>query len=129
MARAQAKSGWRAVGKRLLGRYMNLRETGTHHSRWVVLSILLVMAAPLLPVLLALLLPLCGSTAPAGLLLITPVCLVLAVLCHLPLLRSAARRLGKQVLPGFTALILADMAALAWGILRGTLGFFAGRRY
>lgn len=128
MARAQAKSGWRSVGDRLLRRYINIRETGTHHSRWVVLSILLVLVgAPLLALSLAGMLagwsgwlwPFLGGLSS----------LALSMLCHAHFFRQASEHLGRSVLPRFVLLCLLDMAVLGWGIVTGTVSFFMGRKY
>lgn len=128
MARAQAKSGWRSVGDRLLRRYINIRETGTHHSRWVVLSILLVL---LCGALLALSLAggLLGLSwwyvpLPAAL-----GALLLSVACHLNFFRRAVSYFSLKVLPGFVLLCILDMAVLGWGILAGTIQFVLGKRY
>lgn len=121
MARAQAKSGLRQIRDRLLARYINVHETGTHHSRRVVLSIVLV---PLSLVLAA-------AAVPAGALMLAASVLVFAAAmsCHLDFFRKASRHFGAGVLPGFVALCAADMLILAWGILRGTVSFALGRRY
>lgn len=128
MAKAQAKSGWRSVRDRLLRRYINIRETGTHHSRWVVLSILLVMMAGLLMLSAAGTLA-AGWTgwrflAPAAL-----VSLVLSLSCHLRFFRSAASHLGKGVIPGFILMSILDMAVLGCGIVAGSFRFAMGERY
>jgi glycosyltransferase involved in cell wall biosynthesis len=119
MAKAQAKSGWRQVRQRLLARYMNVRDTGTHHSRWVVLSIVLTLAAwafTLFP-------PLVGNPLPAFLLLPA------ALGCHSGFFVSAGKRFGARVLPGFAVMCLADMTILGLGIARGTLEYMFGRKY
>lgn len=119
MAKAQAKSGWRQVKRRLLARYINVRDTGTHHSRWVVLSIVLTLLAWIL----TLLLPLTGNPLPA--LLLLPAALV----CHSGFFGSARRRFGVRVLPGFALMCLADMTILGLGIASGTLEYLFGRKY
>lgn len=128
MARAQAKSGWRSVRDRLLRRYINIRETGTHHSRYVVLSIVLVMLSLL-----------CMTAAAASfafgsdlwkLFLTTSAgAMVLSQLCHLGFFGSALSFFGPGALPGFILLCVFDMAVLGWGILQGTVQFVTGRRY
>jgi len=122
MARAQAKSGWRQVKGRLLARYMNVRESGTHHSRWVVLSILLVLFAQV-----------CIAAGLAAwdpaLLLAALAGLLLALVCHWGFLASAAGKAGKGVLLPFTLMCLYDMAVLGWGIVQGTIQFAMGRKY
>jgi glycosyltransferase involved in cell wall biosynthesis len=128
MARAQAKSGWRSIRNRLLLRYMNLKETGTHHSRWMILSILLVLlaaASGAASVATAL-----AGGRPGFVLWLFPASLVGSLLCHLPLLRCASRQLAERfrLLP-FLALLLADAAALGYGIARGTVEFILGQRY
>ncbi len=121
MAVAQSKSGWRQVRQRLLARYMNVHETGTHHSRWVVLSILLTLSAWFsLPAVL--------FTGPAGL-LIFPGMLFAALLCHAGFFISARQRFGTAMLPGFAAMCIADMTILGFGIIRGTLEFLSGKKY
>ena len=128
MARAQAKSGWRSIRERLLKRYINLRETGTHHSRWVVLSILLVLGAVcsmitfLTGAVLGLsLLPWLPLAALAG--------IVLSLLCHLSFFQSAVSHFGMNILPGFIMLCLLDMAILGWGVIAGTAQFLSGKHY
>ncbi|MCK5115959.1 MAG: glycosyltransferase family 2 protein [Candidatus Aegiribacteria sp.] len=128
MARAQAKSGWRSIRERLLKRYINLRETGTHHSRWVVLSILLVLCAvSLILVFLA------GTFLRLSLLSWFPVAalvaILLSLLCHLNFFRSAVSHFGLKVLPGFLVLCLLDMTILGWGIIIGTVQFVSGKHY
>ncbi len=122
MARAQAKSGWRQIKNRLMARYMNARESGTHHSRWVVLSILLILLAEL--------------SLLTGLLFLNPVFLssavfflLLALLCHGKFLSMAQEEMGRGILVPFIPLCIYDMAVLGWGILQGTLQFIAGKRY
>ncbi len=121
MARAQAKSGLRQVKERLLARYINVHETGTHHSRRVVLSIALT------PMSLALAI----AAIPAGGVLLVPsaVLLAAALACHRDFFTKASRHFGPGVLPGFALLCLADMLVLGIGILRGTASFALGRRY
>lgn len=121
MARAQAKSGLRQIRDRLLARYINVHETGTHHSRLVVASILMmplslssaIAAIPLGPSMLA----------PSSILFAS------AMLCHLDFFRRASRQFGPGILPGFALMCAADMLILAWGITRGTASFLMGRRY
>ncbi len=122
MARAQAKSGWRQVKDRLLARYINVKESGTHHSRWVVLSIILVLTAQL--------------SAAAGLAAWDPAFLIaalaavlLALVCHWGFLASAAGNAGKGVLLPFALMCLYGMAVLGWGIVQGTMQFAMGRKY
>ena len=128
MAKAQAKSGWRSIKERLLKRYINIRETGTHHSRWVVLSILLVLSAgfsmtafltgAVLGLALSPWLPVAALAA-----------LVLSLLCHLNFFRSAVSHFGMKILPGFILLCLLDMAILGWGVFTGTVQFLSGKHY
>jgi len=128
MAKAQAKSGWRSIRKRLLKRYVNLRETGTHHSRWVVLSILLVLLSAL---------SLTGSLACAVIhgcnplipLAFSTLFAVSALLCHLGFFRIVVFHLGTGVLPVFMMLCLADMAILGWGIIVGSFQYLTGKHY
>lgn len=122
MARAQAKSGWRQIKNRLLARYINVRESGTHHSRWVVLSILLVLVAQLLLVQAALFLN-------ASFLALAAIAYAAAIMCHTGFLIGAGKKLGKRKIPVFTLLCLYDMAVLGWGIIQGTLQYFTGRKY
>lgn len=122
MARAQAKSGWRQVKNRLIARYINVRESGTHHSRWVVLSILLVLMAEL-SILAAVIWMSLASVASAL------AFLILSIFCQGRFLKKAARDLGKQVLLTFTVLCLYDMAVLGWGIVQGTIQFASGKKY
>ncbi len=121
MAVAQAKSGWRQVKQRLLARYMNVHETGTHHSRWVVLSILITFLAWLSPLSML-------FTGPAGLLLF-PALLFLALLCHWSFFASAVKRFGWRVFPGFAVMCITDMTILGFGIIRGTLEYLSGKHY
>jgi len=128
MAKAQAKSGWRSIKERLLKRYINLRETGTHHSRWVVLSILLVLGAGFsiaaFPVGAIL-----GVSGVQWLPAAASAAIVLSLLCHLNFFRCAISHFGVKILPGFMLLCLLDMAILGWGILVGTVQFLAGKHY
>jgi len=124
MAVAQAKSGWRSIRKRLLQRYINIRETGTHHSRGVVLSILLTLAG--LASLAAS--PFTGSLFPTAAAVSLGI-LAAALACHASMLRLAVRHLGPGILPAFAALCLTDMAVLGVGILAGTLQYLSGRKY
>lgn len=128
MARAQAKSGWRSVKERLLKRYVNLKETGTHHSRWVVLSILLaVFACSCLVGTLVSSYP--GGFSPGTVLLAGLVSFAAALACHAGFFRRAASSLGWRVLPSFAAICLVDMAILGWGIVQGTFQYFTGKHY
>lgn len=122
MARAQAKSGWRQIKTRLLARYINVRESGTHHSRWVVLSILLVLMAQVF--LLYALVTVYPQAAVFSLLL-----LLAALACHTKFMKSAAIHLGSGILPSFALLCIYDMAVLGWGIVQGTLQYITGRKY
>ncbi len=128
MAKAQAKSGWRSIRKRLLKRYVNLRETGTHHNRWVVLSILLVLlsALSLTGSLACVVVHGCSPLIP---LVFSTLFAVLALLCHLEFFRVVEFHLGAGVLPKFMILCLADMAILAWGIIMGSFQYLTGKRY
>lgn len=121
MARAQAKSGLRQVRDRLLARYINLHETGTHHSRLVVASI----------VMMPLSLAFTAAAIPCGPCMLAPSLLLFssAMLCHLDFFRQASRQFGPGILPGFALMCAADMLILAWGIMRGTASFALGRRY
>ena len=128
MARAQAKSGWRSIKERLLKRYINIRETGTHHSRWVVLSILLVLVAGFCivafltgAVLRLYFLPWLFVAASAA--------IILSLLCHLNFFRSAVSHFNVKILPGFMLLCLFDMAILGWGVIAGTVQFLFGKHY
>ena len=122
MARAQAKSGWRQVKSRLLARYINVRESGTHHSRWVVLSILLVLSAQLLGLYSLF----SRSTAP-----LTPavIMLVVSLVCHCSFMVQSRRDLGAKITGIFLLLTLYDMAVLGWGIVQGSLQYAFGRKY
>jgi len=127
MARAQAKSGWRSFSNRLLKRYVNIRETGTHHSRWVVLSILLTLAA-------ALLLPACLLSLLLGgpwpqLMICWLLLLLAALICHLSFFVMASRLMGARVFPAFAGLCLLDMLVLGVGVAHGTVQFFSGQRF
>ncbi len=128
MTRAQAKSAWRSVKGRLLARYANISDTGTHHSRWTVLGILLVMLATV-ALASAAVLAVAASPAAAPALAASLLCAAGAVLCCGGFLKGAARVFGAGVLPGFILLCLVDMAVLGAGLLTGTLEFLAGRRY
>lgn len=121
MAVAQAKSGWRQVKQRLLARYINVHETGTHHSRWVVLSIILTLLAwcALLSTFI---------TGRAGLLLF-PGLLIPALLCHTGFFAAAKRHFPWPVIPGFAFMCVLDMTILGLGLTRGTLEFVFGKRY
>ncbi len=128
MARAQAKSGWRSIKERLLKRYINLSETGTHHSRWVVLSILLVLGAGLGVIAF-----LAGAVLRLSFLTWLPgaalAAIILSLLCHLNFFRSAVSLFGLKILPGFMLLCLIDMAVLGWGVIAGTVQFLFGKHY
>lgn len=121
MAVAQAKSGWRQVRQRLLARYMNVHETGTHHSRWVVLSIILTLFAwcALLST------PITGGVG----LLLPPGLLLAALLCHSGFFLAAGRHYPRRVIPGFAVMCLLDMTILGLGLARGTLEFVLGKKY
>jgi cellulose synthase/poly-beta-1,6-N-acetylglucosamine synthase-like glycosyltransferase len=128
MARAQSKSGLRSIRKRLLKRYVNLRETGTHHSRWVVLSILLTITASVcLACSLISFFP--RGVGPGTLLLASLVSTVAALLCHRGYFRSAATNLGVHVLPAFALICLVDMTILGCGIVQGTWQYLTGKHY
>lgn len=122
MARAQAKSGWRQVKNRLLARYINVHESGTHHSRWVVLSILLVLFSQLcfLWSLLSL------SLTP---LIPVSVLLLAALICRTGFLRRCRIDLHRDYTVTFSILCLFDMAVLGWGIVQGTLQYISGKKY
>ncbi len=122
MARAQAKSGWRQVKKRLLARYINVHESGTHHSRWVVLSILLVIMAQLC-VLWSLF-----SLSPVPL-IAAVLLLVSALACHPGFLTGCSRDLKRNVTVIFAVLCLYDMAVLGWGIIQGSIQYMLGKKY
>lgn len=121
MAVAQAKSGWRQIKNRLLARYINVHETGTHHSRWVVLSIILTMLAwcSLISAFI---------TGRVGLLLF-PGLIILALLCHTGFFTAAKRHFPGRVIPGFAAMCVLDMTILGLGIAWGTFGFVFGKKY
>ncbi len=121
MAMAQAKSGWRQIKQRLLARYMNVHETGTHHSRWVVLSIILTMLAWF--ALLS-----ASVTGRIGLLLF-PGLLVPALLCHTGFFFAAKRHFPAHVIPGLALMCVLDMTILGLGLARGTLEFVFGKKY
>jgi glycosyltransferase involved in cell wall biosynthesis len=122
MARAQAKSGWRSVKDRLLARYINVRESGTHHSRWMVLSIILVLLAQVSAVTaLALNSPEAGCLWGA--------LILMALLFRGRFLRSSSRVMGPKAVFPFALLCVYDMAVLGWGIVHGTLQFAWGRKY
>jgi len=119
MAKAQAKSGWRQVRQRLLARYINVHDTGTHHSRWVVLSIVLALTAWAFTALA----PFIGNPFPALFFFSA------ALTCHIGFFTAAGKRFGARVLPGFAVMCLADMTILGLGIIRGTLEYLVGRKY
>jgi glycosyltransferase involved in cell wall biosynthesis len=127
MARAQAKSALRSIGDRLLARYVNIRETGTHHSRWMVLGIVMttlgaVLALPAAGLALA---GLAAPALPASLAVLPP----LSVLVNAEFLKWGVNRLGGGVLLPFALLLMLDMLVLGLGIAVGTVQFVAGRRY
>lgn len=128
MARAQAKSGWRSIRERLLKRYINLRETGTHHSRWVVLSILLVLFAgfSMVAILTGIVL---GLSLLPWLPVAALVAVILSLMCHLNFFRSAVSYFGTKILPAFMLMCLLDMAILGWGVITGTVQFLSGKHY
>lgn len=122
MARAQAKSGWRQIKSRLLARYINVHESGTHHSRWVVLSILLVLLAQInLLISIIYLSPL--------LLTFTLLFLVLALTCHINFFRQSKKDLEIDIQVTFITLCLFDMAVLGWGIVQGSVQYLFGKKY
>ncbi|MEA3266636.1 MAG: hypothetical protein U9P42_06810, partial [Candidatus Fermentibacteria bacterium] len=122
MARAQAKSGWRQVKKRLLARYINVHESGTHHSRWVVLSILLVLMAQFFIVWSLL------SFSPAA--LVSAFLLLLsALICHAGFLTGCKKDLKESVILSFSVLCIYDMAILGWGIVQGSIQYMFGKKY
>lgn len=122
MARAQAKSGWRQVKKRLLARYINVHESGTHHSRWVVLSILLVLMTQLV-ILWGLLSNSLTFLMPAGALLVS------ALVCHYGFLSRCKSDLNRNVTLSFAVLCIYDMAVLGWGIVQGSVQYMFGKKY
>jgi cellulose synthase/poly-beta-1,6-N-acetylglucosamine synthase-like glycosyltransferase len=128
MAKAQAKSGWRSIRDRMIKRYVNFRETGTHHSRWVVLSILLVLSAgfTLLTFLAGLAL---GIPVPSWLPVAAIAAIVLSFLCHLKFFWYAVSFFGLKILPGFLLLCFLDMTILGWGVILGTVQFLSGKHY
>lgn len=128
MAKAQAKSGWRSIRERMIKRYINFRETGTHHSRWVVLSILLVLVAGF-ALLASLAGALSGIFLPSWLPAAAFIVILLALLCHLRFFHSAVLHFGLKVLPGFMLLCFLDMAILGWGVILGTVQFLSGKHY
>ena len=122
MSRAQAKSGWRQVKKRLLARYINVHESGTHHSRWVVLSILLVLMTQLL-ILWGLLSNTLTFLIPVGALLVS------ALVCHYGFLSRCKSDLNRNVTLSFAVLCIYDMAVLGWGIVQGSVQYMFGKKY
>ncbi|MCK5785084.1 MAG: glycosyltransferase family 2 protein [Candidatus Sabulitectum sp.] len=122
MARAQAKSGWRQVKKRLLARYINVHESGTHHSRWVVLSILLVLMAQLC-ILWGLLFLSSAALVSAVLLLVS------ALVCHYGFLNRCRKDLNRNVTLSFAFLCIYDMAVLGWGVVQGSIQYMFGKKY
>jgi glycosyltransferase involved in cell wall biosynthesis len=127
MARAQAKSAWRSVKTRLLLRYVNLRETGTHHSRLVVLAILSMLAGEASLVLLAATRGLGAASVAAALMAACAVPMALA--CCSPFLGACVNSLGIKSLPAFAILCLLDTIVLGWGVLFGSIEYLTGSRY
>jgi glycosyltransferase involved in cell wall biosynthesis len=124
MAVAQAKSGWRSIRERLLKRYINIQETGTHHSRGVVLSILLTLVG-----LTGLAVSPFTGEASATAAAVSIALLAVALFCHARLLTTAVRTFGPGSLPSFAVLCLTDMAVLGAGILAGTVQYISGKKY
>jgi glycosyltransferase involved in cell wall biosynthesis len=122
MARAQAKSGWRQFKSRLLARYINVHESGTHHSRWVVLSILLVIAAQLC-ILWSII------SFSSTLMIMALTALVSALACHTSFLLKCCKHLGKNLFLYFVALCIFDMTVLGWGIVQGSVQYLLGKKY
>ena len=122
MARAQAKSGWRQIKSRLLARYINVHESGTHHSRWVVLSILLVLFAQI--ALLASILFLSQALLLTSLLLFA-----VALSCHTAFFKQSRIDVKQKSLLTFIVLCLFDMAVLGWGIMHGSIQYLFGKKY
>jgi len=127
MARAQAKSGWRSVRNRLLLRYVNIRETGTHHSRLMVLGIMSMILSEIF--LFSLMVSAASGqgilAAAAG----SFICLSVSLACALPFLRHSVNSIGIHVVMPFLWLCLLDMAVLGWGLILGTLDFARGSRF
>jgi len=128
MAKAQAKSGWRSIRDRMIKRYVNLKETGTHHSRWVVLSILLVLTA-CVSIIALFACVLLGACIPPFLPVSAAAAVILSLMCHLHFFRSAVSYFGFRILPGFMLLCILDMAILGWGVIMGTVQFALGKHY
>jgi glycosyltransferase involved in cell wall biosynthesis len=127
MSRAQSKSAWRSVKNRLLLRYMNLRETGTHHSRLVVMAILALIAGQA-ALGLALLLPVGGTLSWIS----TSVAMLsipAALLCNSGFLKVSVNSIGIKSLPAFAGLCVFDMIVLGWGIMFGSIEYLLGSRY
>jgi glycosyltransferase involved in cell wall biosynthesis len=122
MAKAQAKSGWRQTKRRLFARYINVHESGTHHSRWVVLSIILVLIAEL-SIIWSLV-----TLSPAGF-IPSAFLLAAALLCHSGFLTRCSIDLNKKVALTFSLMCLYDMAVLGWGIVYGTIQYAFGKKY
>ncbi len=122
MAKAQAKSGWRQIKNRLLARYINVHESGTHHSRWVVLSILLILFTQIL--LLASIFFFSQALILTSLLL-----LVIALTCHIAFFKQSRIDLKQKTLFTFIVLCLFDMAVLGWGIVHGSIQYLFGKKY
>ncbi|NLP04428.1 glycosyltransferase family 2 protein [Candidatus Fermentibacteria bacterium] len=127
MAASQARSAWRSVKNRLLLRYVNLRDTGTHHSRLTVLAILCMLAAQAFLIVWTASL-IAGSERPALLQAAVVMSSAALFLCS-RFLRKSVNSLGVNILAPFAALCLLDLLVLGWGIIWGTLGFLARRRY
>jgi len=110
------------VKKRLLARYINVHESGTHHSRWVVLSILLVLMTQFL-ILWGLLSNTLTLLIPAGALLAS------ALVCHYSFLSRCKSDLKRNVTLSFAVLCIYDMAVLGWGIVQGSVQYMFGKKY
>lgn len=127
MAASQARSAWRSVRSRLLLRYVNLRNTGTHHSRLTVLAILCMLLSQASLAAWTVSLFSGGERLP-----FLPAAVFMSasalILCS-RFLRSSVNSLGVNVLIPFAALCLLDLLVLGWGVVWGTLGFLARRRY
>lgn len=127
MARAQAKSAWRSIRKRLLLRYVNIRATGTHHSRLVVLGILSLLAGQ--AALLLSLFPFGGTAFPCVLRTVSALSIPACLATNSPFLRKSVNSLGIKLLPAFLVLCLFDMLVLGWGIVIGSIEYATGSRY
>lgn len=128
MAKAQAKSGWRSFKTMLLRRYVNVRETGTHHSRWMVLSIILSAVSSLI-LIPAVIFPLLGISNSFLPLTFSISGLLLSLMCHSPFFKAAVKLFGWKSLPSFIVMSLLDTLVLAWGILTGSLEYILGKKY